>query len=103
MRPISRVGDTNDLAPYQMLKIDIGVCLDKRQRADIKFVCDAVKRITRPDSIPTRITLTTVDRYVDICPRLQAFRIDLWVYLQDAFNADIEFSGYSAYGITPFD
>ena len=79
-----------------MLKVDIWVCLGKCRRADIEFIRDPVKRITRPDSIAIRIFLTAVDRHVEIRPCLQTSRIDPWIVLQDAFNADIEFSGYSA-------
>jgi len=103
VRPISCAGDTDDLAPNQMLEINIWVCDDKIQRADIEFIRDTVKRIPSPDNIAKHIWSTAVDRHIDIRPRLQAFRIEPRVYLQDAVYADIKLSGYSAYGITLFD
>lgn len=103
MQPILCVGDTNDLAPNQTTEINIGICQDKRRGADIESIRDSIKRIPRPDSIAEHISPTTVDRNVDICSRLKASRIEPWVSLQDAFNADIKFPGYSAYGITSFN
>lgn len=103
MQLILRAGDTDNLAPSQMLKINIWICRDEIQRADIESIHDSVKRIPRPDSVAERIWTTTIDWYEDKCPRHQTSRIDPWVYLQDAFFADIEFSGYSAYSITLFD
>lgn len=100
MLSILRVGDTNDLAPNQTLKVNIGICRNKIRRTDIEFICDTVKRIPCPDHIAACVSLTTVDRHIDICPRLQASRIDPGIVLQDTINADMEFSGYSAYRIT---
>jgi len=65
-----RVWDTNDLAPNQMFKIYIRVSRNKSRRANIAFICDSVKGIPRPDSIPARVFPTTVHWHVDTISRL---------------------------------
>lgn len=86
-----------------MLEVNIWICCDKRRRADIKFIRDPTKCITCSGSIATCISCAAVDWDVNAQPYLQTLGINPWVIQQDAFNADMKFSGYAAYGVTFLD